>query len=167
VFPRNGKFNDPATQRSFNLRRLTFSTEPGQDGTKNLVLRQNPVLMDLDDDEKKFPLVLARNVRKFSVECWDTNQLVWVGAWDDTNAIPPLVRVKLVLGTTTDRSSGADVPVTRIMSMPSQTMPAFAQNGGGGAPGGAPGGLPNIQPPGGNPVTLPTSGRRGGKVIPR
>ena len=47
IFPRNGKFGD------FNVRRVTFALEAGPEGKKNLVLRQNPVLMELDEDEKK------------------------------------------------------------------------------------------------------------------
>ena len=72
VFPRNGKFINPNTGKDFNLRRLTYTLVPAINGEKNLVLRQNPVLMDLDEDELKYPLVLAQNVQKFSVECWDT-----------------------------------------------------------------------------------------------
>lgn len=138
IFPRNGKFTNPNTGREYYLRRLTFALEAGKDGGKNLVLRQNPVLMDLDDDEKNFPCVLARNVKKFSVECWDTNKLEWVDEWLDTNAIPTLMRVRLALGTTTARASATDVPLTRVLSVPSATMPAFTQNGQGGP--GAPGG---------------------------
>ena len=72
VFPRNGKFGE------FNLRRLTYSLEAGDAGEKDLVLRQNPILMDMDDDEQKNPLILAHNVKKFDIECWDTNQMDWV-----------------------------------------------------------------------------------------
>ena len=86
-FPRNHKFGD------FNLRRLTYSLEPATGGSKNLVLRQNPILMDMDQDEQTYPLVLARNVKQFLVECWDTNQLDWVTDWDNTNSIPPMLRV--------------------------------------------------------------------------
>ena len=92
IFPRNGKFGD------FNLRRVTFQLEANGDGEKDLVLRQNPILMDMDEDEQKNPLVLARNVKSFAIECWDTNQLDWVTEWDNTNSIPPMLRVGLVLG---------------------------------------------------------------------
>jgi hypothetical protein len=86
--------------------------------------------MDLDADEQQFPLVLARNVRKFEVDCWDTNKLDWVTEWDDTNSIPPLVRVKLVLGGNTAAGASApDFSVARVYSLPSQTMPAAVQNG--------------------------------------
>jgi len=130
IFPRNGKFVNPNTGRDFNLRRLSYSLEAGENGQKNLVLRQNPVLMDLDADEQQFPLVLAHNVRKFTVECWDTNKLDWATEWLATNSIPTLLRVKLVLGGNTVAGSGApDFSVARVYSLPSQTMPAAIQNG--------------------------------------
>ena len=90
IFPRNGRFDS-------NLRRLTFSVEPGADSERDLVLRQNPILMDMDADEQQIPLVLARNVKDFVIECWDTNALDWVDGWDSTNSLPPMVRVTLTL----------------------------------------------------------------------
>ena len=128
IFPRNGKFFDPLTGRDFSLRRLTYLLEPGTGEQKNLVLRQNPVLMDLDQDEQQYPLVLAKNVRKFIVECWDTNQLDWTKDWVDTNAIPKLLRVQLVLGGNTS-ADAPDVSVSRLLSLPSEMMPAMIQNG--------------------------------------
>jgi prepilin-type N-terminal cleavage/methylation domain-containing protein len=134
VFPRNGKFASPITGRDFNLRRLTFSLEAAGGYEKNLVLRQNPVLMDLDADEQQFPLVLARNVRKFAVECWDPVKKDWVKEWLDTNtnSIPTLLRVNLVLGGNTAAGAAApDFAVARLYSLPSQSLPAAVQNGGG------------------------------------
>lgn len=154
IFPRNGKFFDPNTGRDFNLRRLTYSLEAAEGGTKNLVLRQNPVLMDLDQDEQQFPLVLARNVRTFAVDCWDTNKLEWATEWLDTNSIPTLLRVKLVLGGNTAAGSAAPdaSAVMRVFSLPSQTMPAGVQNGTIGNNGGGPGGLfQGLPKPGSSP----------------
>ncbi len=150
VFPRNGKFGD------FNLRRLTFQLEPGQDGLKNLVLRQNPILMDMDEDEKKFPIVLAHNVKDFIVECWSTNQNEpqWVTEWTDTNSIPPFIRVGVVLATKSvpgNSDYGRSVPdtvVTRAFAVPSGMMPAAVQRGTAGGPPGAGGlQLPTPAPP--------------------
>jgi prepilin-type N-terminal cleavage/methylation domain-containing protein len=135
VFPRNGKFINPNTGRDFNLRRLTFSVEPGENNEKNLVLRQNPVLMDLDDDELKYPIVLAENVQKFSVECWDPQKQDWADEWLDTNSLPAMLRVELVSGSTTTDAKAPMVALTRLLSMPSQPMPAAAQNGQGGGSG--------------------------------
>ena len=136
VFPRNGKFGD------FNLRRVTFALEAGQDGMKNLVLRQNPILMDRDEDEKKFPLVLARNVKKFVVECWDASKFEWVSEWTETNSIPTSVRVGVVLGAKVDFDRNVpDTVVTRAFALPSAMMPAAVQHGTvGGPPGGGRGG---------------------------
>ena len=124
VFPRNGKFG------GFNLRRLTFGVEPGRGSEKDLVLRQNPVLMDMDADERQTPLVLARNVEKFTVECWDTNAVAWASEWDDTNSIPAVVRISLGLGG--NLGSGHAAPermVVRVVAIPSSTLPSGLQTG--------------------------------------
>jgi prepilin-type N-terminal cleavage/methylation domain-containing protein len=151
IFPRNGRFDS-------NLRRLTFGVESppanlGYDSSeKDLVLRQNEILMDMDSDEQAVPLVLARNVKSFVVECWDTNALAWDTEWDDTNSIPPLVRVTLTLGENTTAHSGSTLAITREIAVPSITLPTTEQqprigggNGGGGSRGGAGGGNGNGQ----------------------
>jgi len=120
VFPRNGKFD------GFNLRRLTFAIEPGVDSVKNLVLRQNPILMDMDQDEQSTPLIIAHDVKDFVTECWDTNTLVWDTEWDNTNSIPPMVRITLTLNGASDNSF---LTIQRKIAMPSETMPAVAQMG--------------------------------------
>jgi prepilin-type N-terminal cleavage/methylation domain-containing protein len=149
-FPRNGKFGD------FNVRRLTFNveqvTDPVNRNTENdLVLRQTPILMPMDQDEEQRPMVLARNVEHFRVDCWDTNQMEWVDEWDNTNAIPPLIRVSLVLGRKLDSGFGGGpvLSIARVIAVPSQSLPSVVQTpaGGGGAPGGGPGGLMLAPPP--------------------
>ncbi|MGH7950929.1 MAG: prepilin-type N-terminal cleavage/methylation domain-containing protein [Limisphaerales bacterium] len=122
IFPRSGRFDS-------DLRRLTFSVEQGSDSEKDLVLRQNPILMDMDPDEKANPLVLARNVKKFVVECWDTNALDWADEWDDTNSIPPMVRVTLVMARN-GNSDAPDLSITREIAIPSVTTPIIVQTGG-------------------------------------
>jgi prepilin-type N-terminal cleavage/methylation domain-containing protein len=124
-FLRNGRFGD------FNERRLTFTVEAGPDSENDLVLRQSPILMDMDEDEQNFPLVLARNVKSFTVECWDTNALDWTDEWDDTNSIPPMLRVTLALGgKKNDSGSGApELDITRVISIPSSMVPTVLQTG--------------------------------------
>jgi type II secretion system protein J len=145
-FPRNGKFDA-------NLRRLTFSVEAtGEDSERDLVLRQNPILMDLDTDEQQIPLVLARNVKDFIVECWDTNALDWVDGWDSTNSLPPMVRITLTLTLDNQNdhynSTAPVLAITREIAVPSSTLPTVAQTG---APnGGGGGGAGNIGGVGGN-----------------
>jgi hypothetical protein len=154
VFPRNGKFDS-------NLRRLSFSIEnTGEDSEQDLVLRQNPILMDQDADEQQIPLVLARNVKDFIVECWDTNSLDWVDGWDSTNSLPPMVRVTLSLALDSKGSSyNSTDPVnviTREIAIPSATLPAIAQTGSPLGVGGA--GLPNATGAGQITTPMPTTG---------
>ena len=127
VYPRNGKFT------GYSLRRLTFQLEAGDDSKKNLVLRQSPVLMDMDADEQNYPLILARDVKSFVVECWDTNQAQFVTEWDNTNSIPPLVRVTLTLSGNQDTGGGVpDRVLTRDIAVPSSMLPTGYQAGRGG-----------------------------------
>jgi type II secretion system protein J len=132
VFPRNGRFDS-------NLRRLTFSVEPVSNSEKDLMLRQNEILKDVDADEQATPLVLARNVKDFVVECWDTNAMDWATEWDSTNSLPPLVRVTLTLGGNKIGSgnSAPTLAVVREIAVPSGTLPSVAQIG---TPGGGSGG---------------------------
>ncbi|HZL14276.1 MAG TPA: prepilin-type N-terminal cleavage/methylation domain-containing protein [Verrucomicrobiae bacterium] len=122
IFPRNGRFDS-------NLRRLTFAVEPppanpgGESSEKDLVLRQNEILKDMDPDEQADPLVLARNVKSFVVECWDTNAMDWATEWDDTNSIPTLVRVTLVMNGNSTGNSASTLAITREIATPSEMLP--------------------------------------------
>ena len=142
-----------------NVRQLQFALQSGPGGEKDLVLRQKPILLDLDEDEQQHPLVLARYVQSFKVECWDTNAADWVTEWDNTNAIPPLIRVSLVLGgNRTDFGNTAPtLAVSRVIAAPSQTMPTAAQapNGAGLSPNP---GLPTPNPKAPNPNQPPPGG---------
>jgi prepilin-type N-terminal cleavage/methylation domain-containing protein len=123
-FPRNGEFGD------FNLRRVTFTVESGPNSEKDLVLRQNPILMDMNQDEQDHPLVLARNVKSFTCECWDPSATDWTKKWLDTNEIPAMVRFTLVLGGKKDDvygDTGPQLAVTRVVAIPSSTVPMDVQ----------------------------------------
>ena len=138
IFPRNDRFINPVTGQNFPVRRLTFTVESGPDSEKELVLRQNPILMDMDPIEQNNPLVLARDVKDFTVECWDTNTQDWATEWDDTNAIPSVIRVTLTLG----GDAAPTRTIARLISVPSTTVPVQAQ-----APMFGGGGRPTIPPP--------------------
>jgi len=136
-FPRSGKFGD------FDVRRLTFSLEAGRLGNKQLVLRQTPLLLDTDDEEKNHPLVLAENVREFKTEFWDTRRNDWLDEWTQTNQLPKLVRIILRLADN-PTSLNQREPITRIISLPSVIVQPVWQK-----PlqiPGAPGQLPGQQP---------------------
>ena len=171
-FPRSGKFGD------LDVRRLTFSVEDGSDGGRQLVLRQCPLMMELDKDidEMQHPLVLAKNVKGFDMLFWDRDKNDWVDEWSEmkTNQLPRLVMFTLRLADD-PHALRATEEITRVVALPSMTVPPNWQlprtgPGAPGAPGmpGAPGAPPNqpggvpgnpLQPglPGGNPGGLPGS----------
>ena len=120
-FPRSGKFGD------FDVRRVTFSLEPGPDQTKLLVLRQNLLLMDMDQDEKEHPLVLARNVKDLKMEFLDPQTGDWQDEWAQTNQLPKLVRVTLQMGNRWDATPQDQI--TRVISVPSVLVQAGWQGG--------------------------------------
>jgi prepilin-type N-terminal cleavage/methylation domain-containing protein len=151
-FPRNGRFG------GLNSRRVTFMLEAGQNWEKDLVLRQNPILMDLDQDEQNHPLILARNVKSFAIECLDTDTMDWVDQWDNTNQIPTMVRFTLVLGGNKNGGfgdAGPELAVTRVVALPSVMVPRTVQtqimgggSGGSHGPGsGGSGGQTVVTPP--------------------
>jgi len=156
-FPRSGKFGDLC------VRRVTFSVERGLDGSRDLVLRQTPLLMEETADEKKLPLVLAKNVKEFKTEFWDTRLHDWIDEWKQTNTLPVLVKVSLKLSGS-QFSSQVREQVTRFVSLPSVAVQPGWQNprppgrpGGPGGPGGP--GAPGVP---GRPGTLPTTPLPGG-----
>jgi prepilin-type N-terminal cleavage/methylation domain-containing protein len=158
TFPRHNKFVGEQAGPDSNERRVTFSLEAGANNERDLVLRQNPVLMDMDDDEKQFPCVLAKNVKTFTIEWWGTNEMNeagWNTEWDDTmtNTIPQMMRVHLVIGANTEKGQDAsDFAATRIYTVPAQMMPVVVQRGvgGPGGPGGQTLAPPTIPRPNGN-----------------
>jgi general secretion pathway protein J len=155
-FPRSGKFGD------FDVRRLYFELESNPEGGRQLVLRQSTLLMEMDQDEKDHPLVLAKNVDKFQLQFWDKKKNEWVDSWTDnfTNQLPPLVQVLLSVKTHPHDIKPAE-EILRVVSVPAttvaptwQTVRAPTVPGQPGAPGG-PGGPPG---PGGANQGLPPAG---------
>jgi type II secretion system protein J len=110
-FPRSGKF------AGLDVRRVTFSLVQ-RNGIRELVLQQQPLLMDMDLDEKEDPLVLAKYVKEFKTEFWDLRLQDWVDEWKSTNLLPVMVRVSLKLADN-EFSTQVRQQVTRIVSLPS------------------------------------------------
>jgi type II secretion system protein J len=161
-FPRSGKFGD------LDVRRVTFSVESGPEGSKQLVVRQMPLVMDEPDpDEKQNPIVLVKNVKAFDMQFLDANKNPpeWVDEWTEakTNQLPKMVMITLKVGTS-PRNPQAVEEITRFISIPAVTvqriwqtpmfMPRPGQPGAlPGQPGALPGqpgmipGQPGYQPP--------------------
>jgi type II secretion system protein J len=125
-FPRSGNFGDQV------VRRVTFTVEPGTNATKNLVLRQNPLLFDPNIDEEENPLVLARNVRLFTLEFWGPNSKDWEPEWLYTNQLPKMIRLTLGFSPRNNKSiSRTDDLITRIVPLTALAIPRGMQVSGG------------------------------------
>ena len=146
-YPRSGRFGD------LDVRRVVFSVENGAGLQRQLVLRQSPILMEFDQDEKEHPLVLARNVKDLLLEFSDPRTGEWLDEWKQTNQLPKLVKVTLRLSALSQHKtyaySTATEAITRVVALPSIAVPPTWQKPNLGGP--APGGLPV---PGGNPPRI-------------
>jgi type II secretion system protein J len=138
-FPRSGKFGD------LDVRRVTFAVESGRDAQRELVLRQSPILMEFDQDEKEHPLVLAKNVKELLLEFWDTTKGDWMEEWNQTNSLPKMMKVTLRLAPPNQRFgySQRGEEITRVVALPSITVPVAWQS-----PNLSGAGSPPRQPPG-------------------
>jgi len=169
-FPR--KFGD------LDVRRLEFSVQSGPDSPRELVLRQRPILMEFDQEEKDNPIILAKNVRAFEMRFYDRDKRPvgsspddWPDEWTQTNKLPALVQVTLKIGDNASASSAEEL-ITRIVSIPSvqvrpeYQMPPLPGTPGNPNPGAQNPGNPNPNPnpnpgqgftpnPGGSKMTIP------------
>ena len=116
-FPRSGKFGQ------FDVRRVTFSVEPGPNGQKQLLMRQNPILMAMDDDEKSHPVLLADAVNLFTVEYWDNTKNDWVDEWGQTNQLPKLARVSMQLNYVGVNATRVGDLIVREVGFPTAGVP--------------------------------------------
>jgi len=112
-FPGSGMFGDNV------MRRVTFDVERDADGKDNLIMNQSPLLAILDEVNTPYSITLARDVNVFMLEFWSARDGEWVVAWEPTNAFPPMIRVTLGCG---HSSEHPDVPynlICRTVAMPS------------------------------------------------
>jgi type II secretion system protein J len=147
-FPRSGRFGD------LDVRRVTFAVQPGSGGGRNLVLRQTPLVMDTDEDETEHPIVLAKNVKEFSMEFWDNRLNDWVDEWKQTNQLPRLITFNLRFADTAQPLSPVE-EISRVISIPSVTVQPVWQvprmPGAGAIPPGGGTNQPGVLPPGTTP----------------
>jgi prepilin-type N-terminal cleavage/methylation domain-containing protein len=112
TFPRSGRWPES------DVRRVTFAVEQASDSyAKRLVLRQAPIMKDMDEDEQNYPVVLANDVRKFEMGFWDKQKGDWLDEWTQTNQLPQMVKFTIQLG-------GDPNEITRIVALPSVAVQA-------------------------------------------
>jgi hypothetical protein len=116
-FPDAGLFGDQV------VRRVTFTVEGNEDRKNQLVMYQTPLLAEVNDNQKPFAVVLARDVTTFALEYWNTNKNDWDSEWLSTNQLPKLVRISLGTGHTDNYRSNPEDIVTRVVALPAIVVP--------------------------------------------
>lgn len=122
-FPGSGLFGEQT------VRRVTFEVKNGQSGPNELVLSQKPLLAPPDSDADTYPLTLARNVKRFSVNFWEPRRGEWIDEWKWTNQLPRAVRIELTFGEPTQLGRQAENVFTRTVALPSLAVPPAYQLG--------------------------------------
>lgn len=141
MFPRSSR----VAFEGFDVRRVTFSVESGRDSRRHLVLRQTPLLKDMDSDEEEFPFILAQDVNKMALEFYDLRQQDWVDEWVRTNELPRMIKISLEFERRSPNhpnQPGVKEVLVDIAALPSSMVPTAAQAG-------------NRPPMGGGQVTPP------------
>ncbi len=152
TFPGSGLYGDET------VRRVTFSVEPDEDGTKKLVMTQNPFLLVTNSDTTAYPIILARDVSLFVLEFWDAQLNGWTDELLTTNQLPKMVRVSLGIGQAPTSSSQPSEITSRVIALPSVAVPPDVQRpllqpgGGGGGVTPGPGGGTGTPRPGGGKI---------------
>jgi hypothetical protein len=79
-------------------RRVTFDVEKDADQKLNLVMTQFPLLAIPSEQFPPKSIVLARDVSAFVLEFWSPKENDWLTDFLVTNEIPPMIRITLGTG---------------------------------------------------------------------
>ena len=146
------------------VRRVSFETRPGKDGTHDLMMTQAPILLPEKPENSSYEpytITLAKDVTHFQLAFFDPQKNEWLDSWIKTNQLPKIVQIALGLGKSGNNSSKPAELVYSLVALPSEAVGGDLQ---GAAPGGIPPGTlppgslpPGSVPPGGNPrgITRP------------
>lgn len=119
TFPGSGLFGDET------VRRVTFYVETDTEGSRNLMMTQNPFLLVTNADVSAYPILLARDVNLFVLEFWDTQLNDWTDELLTTNQLPKMVRVSLEVGQP-ENSRNPEI-ASRVVALPSIAVPPDVQ----------------------------------------
>jgi type II secretion system protein J len=128
MFPRSSRL----AFDGFDVRRVSFAVEQGKDYQRQLVLRQTPLLKEMNSDEQDFPFVVATGVNKMEMEFYDLRKRDWVSEWTRTNELPRMVKMKLEFERKNPKepyAAGVKEEVIEILPLPSVMVPSIAQGG--------------------------------------
>ena len=150
-FPGVGRYGDQV------VRRVSFYTEPGNDGMNNLIMTQAPIMAATNAAHPPYTITLAKDVSMFQLAFFDPQKAEWLDEWKYTNRLPRIVQIALGMGKTAGNASKPYSVVYSLVALPSMGVTPDVQ-GGAGLP--RPGGPidPNLPPGTVPPGTVPPPG---------
>ena len=132
------------------VRRVTFETAPGKDGTYDLLMTQVPILLPENPASayQPYTITLAKDVTHFQLAFLDPTKGEWLEEWTKTNVLPKIVQISLGLGKSGTSGKPSEL-VYSLVALPSEAVGGDLQ---GAAPGMPQGGMPpGSVPPGALP----------------
>jgi hypothetical protein len=114
-FPGSGYYGDEV------MRRVTFDVEKGDDDKNDLILTQTPLLASGFEKTSPYQITLAHDVSLFILEFWSDKDNDWETSWDETNKLPPLMRVTLGVGHVSDAQNTPFALETREIAPPASS----------------------------------------------
>lgn len=123
AFPGVGQYGDQV------VRRVSFYTEPGKDGTENLMMTQAPILAVTNAANPAYCITLARDVTAFKLAFFDPLKGEWLDEWKYTNRLPRMVQIALGIGRMSGSSKKAHDVVYSMVALPSVAVMGDIQGG--------------------------------------
>ena len=100
------------------VRQIAFYVERGDGDQNNLVMTQVP-LLDANEQEDPYKIVLVRDVTHFELEYWTPNDKDFTSDFSYTNQLPKLVRITLGIGHMRNNPSLPNEVDMRLINIPS------------------------------------------------
>jgi hypothetical protein len=156
-------FMPPGSPLAQGLHRLMVTIESDKNGDDSFTVRAFPHLKEEMDEGDVDAWHISSRIKGLSLRTWNTEDEVWEDEWEDTNTIPGLVEITLLM----EPIEKYDEPVKmmRLVEIPmgpaTTSITASVTGGAGaGATGDAAGGTgqPAPQPTGGQPAPTATGG---------
>jgi type II secretory pathway pseudopilin PulG len=111
------------------VRRVSFFTEPGKNGTSDLIMSQHPIMLATNSVNQAYTIVLARDVTFFQLAFYDERKSEWLDEWKYTNQLPKLVQIALGIGRSAGNASKPSDLVYSLVALPSVGVAPDVQSG--------------------------------------
>lgn len=111
------------------VRRVSFFTRSGEDGMRDLMMREASILAVTNSGDYSYTVRLAKGVTHFQLAFYDAQKGEWLDEWKQTNQLPKMVQIALGLGRRVGNSTKPDDVAYSLVALPSVGVGADVQGG--------------------------------------